>query len=105
MKVSKGEEDVWSVYIIRCGDSSLYTGISNDVAKRFTNHVSRHPTSAKYLRSRHPLELEFSKEIGSKSLATRVELQIKRLPKHKKEALVAGSYSLEKLIHIHKDVS
>jgi putative endonuclease len=45
---------MWSVYMIRCGDNSLYTGISNDVPKRFEVHQSGGAKAAKYTRNRHP---------------------------------------------------
>ncbi|MDJ0651128.1 MAG: GIY-YIG nuclease family protein [Xenococcaceae cyanobacterium MO_188.B19] len=51
---------MWSIYMIRCGDNSLYTGISNDVAKRFAVHQSGNSQSAKYTRTRHPLKLVFT---------------------------------------------
>ena len=88
---------MWSVYIIRCGDNSLYTGISNNVAKRFAVHQSGNAKSAKYTKSRHPLELVFSAEIGTKSAASRVEYQIKQLSKQNKESLVIGKISLSDL--------
>ncbi len=88
---------MWSVYIIRCGDNSLYTGISNNVAKRFAVHRSGNAKSAKYTRPRHPLELVFSAEIGTKSAASRVEYQIKQLSKKNKESLVIGKISLSDL--------
>ncbi|MGD1921872.1 MAG: GIY-YIG nuclease family protein [Pleurocapsa sp.] len=67
---------MWSVYIIRCGDISLYTGISNDVAKRFAVHQSGSAAAAKYTRHRPPLRLVFSEEIGTKSEASRMEYRI-----------------------------
>ena len=88
---------MWSVYIIRCGDRSLYTGISNDVAKRFAVHQSGNAQSAKYTRHRHPLQLVFTAEIGTKSAASRAEYYIKKLPKRTKELLVAGMTSLSEL--------
>ncbi len=88
---------MWSVYIIRCGDNSLYTGISNDVAKRFAVHQSGSATAAKYTRHRHPLKLVFSEEIGTKSEASRMEYRIKQLPKGTKESLVRGLTSLSNL--------
>ena len=88
---------MWSVYIIRCGDNSLYTGISNDVVKRFAVHQSRGAKSAKYTRNRHPLQLVFTAKIGNKSAASRAEYQIKQLPKKVKESLVLGQTSLSKL--------
>jgi putative endonuclease len=56
----------WSVYIIRCGDGSLYTGIATDVERRFGEHVSQGPKTAKYLRGRLPLEIVYRREIGSR---------------------------------------
>ena len=88
---------IWSVYLIRCGDRSLYTGISNDVAKRFAIHQSGNAQAAKYTRYRHPLELVFTAEIGTKSAASRAENYIKQLPKKTKESLVAGMTSLSEL--------
>ena len=88
---------MWSVYIIRCGDNSLYTGISNDVGKRFAVHQSGSPQAAKYTRHRHPLKLVFSEEIGTKSEASRIEYRIKQLPKGTKESLVRGMTSLSNL--------
>ena len=83
--------------MIRCGDNSLYTGISNDVAKRFAIHQSGNAHSSKYTRTRHPLKLVFVEEIGSKSAASRVEYRVKQLPKKTKELLVANITSLSKL--------
>lgn len=85
---------MWSVYIIRCGDNSLYTGISNDVPKRFEVHQSGSSKAAKYTRSRHPLQLVFSAEIGDRSAASRAEYRLKRLSKRTKELLVTGKTSL-----------
>ena len=88
---------MWSVYIIRCGDNSLYTGISNNVAKRFAVHQSGGTAAAKYTRCRHPLKLVFSQEVGTKSEASRIEYRIKQLPKGTKECLVRGMTSLSNL--------
>ena len=88
---------MWSVYMIRCGDNSLYTGISNNVAKRFAVHQSGDARSAKYTRHRHPLKLVFAEEIGTKSEASRMEYRIKQLPKGTKESLVRGTTSLSVL--------
>ncbi len=83
-------ESCWSVYIIRCGDGSLYTGITNDVERRFGEHVSQGPKAAKYLRGRSPLEIVYQKEIGSRSEASKEELRIKRLSLKGKLGLVNG---------------
>ena len=72
-------ESYWWVYIIRCGDGSLYTGIATDVERRFGEHVSQGPKAAKYLRGRLPLEIVYRKEIGNRSEASKEELRIKRM--------------------------
>jgi putative endonuclease len=78
----------WFVYIIRCADSTLYTGISTNVARRFEEHASSSPRSAKYLRGRAPLELIYAKEIGTQSEATIEERRIKALTKTQKLNLI-----------------
>jgi putative endonuclease len=83
--------------MIRCGDNSLYTGISNDVSKRFEVHQSGSDRSAKYTRNRHPLQLVFSAEIGDKSAASRAEYRLKKLSKKSKELLIRGKTSLSNL--------
>ena len=88
---------MWSIYMIRCGDRSLYTGISNDVAKRFAVHQSGSSQASKYTRTRHPLKLVFTAEIGDKSAASKAEYHLKKLPKKTKERLVAGTTSLFEL--------
>jgi putative endonuclease len=88
---------MWSIYMIRCGDRSLYTGISNDVARRFAVHQSGSAQAAKYTRTRHPLQLVFTAKIGTKSAASRLEYYVKQLPKQTKESLVAGTISLSDL--------
>lgn len=78
----------WSVYLVRCRDRSLYTGIATDVGSRFAQHCQGGAKAAKYLRGRGPLELVFSAAVGDRSQASRLEARIKRLPKRDKERLV-----------------
>jgi putative endonuclease len=84
---------VYSVYILRCADGSLYTGIATDVARRLVEHQTS-SRGAKYLRGRGPLQLVFEQEIGDRGSATRVEYGLKSLTKVDKEALVSGQTSL-----------
>ncbi len=91
------EKNIWSIYMIRCGDRSLYTGISNNVAKRFAVHQSGKSSSTKYTRTRHPLELVFTAEIGTRSAASIIEYRVKQLHKKTKERLVSGTTSLLEL--------
>jgi putative endonuclease len=88
---------MWSIYIIRCNDNSLYTGISNNVSHRFKIHQSGSVQAAKYTRNKHPLQLVFTAEIGDRSAASRAEYRIKQLSKRSKELLVAGKTSLSNL--------
>jgi len=84
------EETVWSVYIIRCGDGTLYTGIATDVDRRFSEHEAQGPKPAKYLRGRLPLEMIFRNEIGNRSEASKEEIRIKAMSRVAKLALVAA---------------
>lgn len=88
----------WYLYIIICGDKSLYTGISTDVARRFKEHNGKNKKGAKYLRSRKPLTLIFQTKIGSRSLALKVERKVKKLPKAKKEMLMMGCMDIKTII-------
>lgn len=80
----------WSVYILRCADGTLYTGVAIEVESRLAEHQSLGPKSAKYVRGRTPVELVYTRVIGTRSEACREEYRIKRLRKAAKERLVAG---------------
>lgn len=86
----------WYVYILRCRDGSLYTGVATDVERRIADHLAN--KGAKYLRGRGPLELVFKKQVGQKGRALRAERNVKRLPKHKKEALIKTGAGIEALL-------
>lgn len=91
-----GNQRTWSLYLIRCSDSTLYTGITTDVAERFVQHCEGGSRGAKYLRGRGPLQLVFSAEVGDRSQASRLEWRVKRLNKARKERLLLeGLESLE----------
>lgn len=77
----------FSVYVLRCRDGSLYTGIATDVARRIAEH-EHGPRGSKYLRGRGPFTLVLQAEIGDRARATRAELHLKRLPKPAKEHLL-----------------
>ncbi len=79
----------FSLYILRCADSSLYTGIANDVCRRLDEHRLG-GRGARYLRGRQPFELVFECPVGDRGAATRLECRVKRLSKRRKEDLVAG---------------
>ena len=68
----------YSLYLVRCRDGSLYTGIATDVARRIAEHEGA-KTGAKYLRGKGPLTLIFEQVVGNRALAQRVESRVKRL--------------------------
>ena len=74
----------WYVYILRCGDGSLYTGITTDVQSRLEAH--RSGKGAKYTRGRAPLELVYREECGDHSQALKRELAIKSLTREEKRS-------------------
>lgn len=78
----------WFVYMLRCRDNSLYTGYTNDVARRLAVHQSG--TGAKYTRSRLPVTLVYQEEYPDKSAALRREAAIKRLSRQQKLDLILG---------------
>jgi putative endonuclease len=80
-------ENTWHLYILRCKDGTLYTGITTDVEKRFQAHQSG--KGAKYTRGRTPLELVYREECGTHSDALKRECAVKALTREQKQALVA----------------
>ena len=82
----------WFVYILRCGDGTLYTGVTDDVQRRLAAH--RAGKGAKYTRGRGPLELVYTQEQPDKSAALHREWQVKRLSKKEKLALIGEDPSL-----------
>ena len=83
------EKDIWCVYMVRCSDGTLYTGITNNLEKRIEAHNSE-KNGARYTRSRRPVELVYSEQAGSQAAAARLEHRLKKLPLAKKKGLVAG---------------
>lgn len=78
----------WFVYILRCGDGSLYTGCTNDLPRRLEAH--RSGRGAKYTRSRPPVTLAYREAAADRSAALRREAAIKRLTRRQKLALIEG---------------
>lgn len=79
-------DKIWFVYIVRCADNTLYTGATIDVTKRVEKHNSG--KGAKYTKTRRPVSLVYSKEIGTKSDAMKREYVIKQLTRKEKEDLI-----------------
>ncbi|MEO6599167.1 MAG: GIY-YIG nuclease family protein [Polyangiaceae bacterium] len=88
MDPSQGSRERWFVYIARCSDGSLYTGIARDVLTRIAAHNAGR--GARYTRGRGPLEVCAQRRCGSKGDALRLEWAVKQLPRPEKETLLAG---------------
>jgi putative endonuclease len=86
----------WYLYVVRCRDGKLYTGIATDIDRRFAEHLSG--KGAKYLRGRAPLKLVFQKKIGKRSLALKIEGLIKKLSKNKKETIVESGFDINQML-------
>lgn len=84
----------WFVYMVRTAGGALYTGITTDVARRFSEHQAGAPKGARSLRGKGPLELVFSAAALNRATASKLEYRIKRWPRWQKEALVRGELSL-----------
>lgn len=76
----------WYCYLLECADGSLYTGITNDLEKRLAAHNGG--TASKYTRSRLPVKLVFTETQADRASASRREIEIKRLPRAAKLALL-----------------
>ncbi len=89
-------EQTWYLYILRCKDGTLYTGITTDVDKRLEAH--RSGKGAKYTRGRSPLELVYRETCGSHSEALKRERKIKSLTREEKQKLIESEENQEKTI-------
>lgn len=79
---------MWYTYIVRCSDGSLYTGITNDLSRRISQHNSG--KGAKYTKYRSPVVMVYNESFETKSEASKREYAIKQLTKKEKENLCVG---------------
>ena len=86
--VVKRLNSIWWVYIVECSDGTLYTGISNNVSKRISDH--NEGKGAKYTRGRLPVALKWSKVCDNKSEASKLENKIKKMSKKEKLKLISN---------------
>ncbi|MDT3707134.1 MAG: GIY-YIG nuclease family protein [Thiobacillus sp.] len=89
MTTGRSVSPAWWVYMLRCADGSLYTGITTDVARRLAEHNGDGGVGARYTRSRRPVELAYREAASNRSEAARREAAIKRLDHARKLALCA----------------
>jgi len=81
----------WSLYILKCGDGTFYTGITNDIDRRFRAH--QEGKASRFTRTRRPVALVHQEPCGTRSQALTRECAVKSLSRSKKEDLVAGGSS------------
>ncbi|WP_395344629.1 GIY-YIG nuclease family protein [Ningiella sp. W23] len=84
----------WFLYLIKAGNGSLYTGISKDVERRFKEHCAQSSKTAKALRGKMPLQLEFVAILPNHTEALRAEIWLKKQTREKKLALIQQKISL-----------
>ena len=78
----------WLIYILKCGDGSLYCGIKNNLEKRLKKHKGKIKGGTKYTRSHWPCKLVYKEKSGSRSEALQREAIIKKMSKDEKQALI-----------------
>ncbi|MBY5920161.1 GIY-YIG nuclease family protein [Ferrimonas balearica] len=78
----------WYLYLIRTNAGHLYTGITTDVSRRFSEHLAGAPKGARALRGKGPLTLVYQTLVGDRSTALKLEYRVKQMSKAQKEALV-----------------
>lgn len=89
MKTKKtSAKKIWVVYLLRCNDNSIYTGLTSDIEKRLMAHNKG--TASKYTRTRLPAKLITMSRRMNRKEAMRLEIKIKRMPKGKKIAALTG---------------
>ncbi|MBI1825141.1 MAG: GIY-YIG nuclease family protein [Planctomycetes bacterium] len=85
-KIKAAKVDAWFVYILRCSDGSLYTGVATDVKRRSKQHNAG--TASRYTRSRLPVRVNYQEPLASRSLALKREWAVKAMTRLEKESLI-----------------
>lgn len=83
----------WTVYILRCADGSLYTGITNNISRRVLEH-NNSPRGASYTRGRRPVALAYTVAVADRSAASQLEAWIKSKDRKTKESIISHKISL-----------
>lgn len=81
----------WTVYILRCADESLYTGITTQLDRRLSEHNRDNKKGARYTRARRPVTLVYSEQCDNRSQASQRESVLKRLSRTQKLQLISTS--------------
>lgn len=75
---------IWYLYMLRCANGQLYTGITTDITRRFSEHCANGSKTARFLRGKGPLELVYQEVVGNHSSALKREIAVKKLTKKQK---------------------
>ena len=84
---------IYFVYILKCNDNTYYTGVTNNIERRFSEHQSGEDVNS-YRHKRRPVKLMFYAEFSNIEFAIEKEKQIKKWSRTKKEALINGAFEL-----------
>jgi len=87
-KTKKNKGGLWYLYVLQCGDNTLYTGITNDLARRIKQH--NNGTASRYTRSRLPVALAYQEQCRGRSSALKKEYAVKQLSRKEKEKYIKG---------------
>ncbi len=79
----------WYMYVLRCNDDSLYTGVTTDLQRRVDEHNQCNTKGANYTRARRPVQLIYWEPFSNRAQAQQREAAVKKLSKQKKEILVS----------------
>ena len=90
----KKTAETWSLYILKCSDGSFYTGITNNLERRFKMHQAG--KASRYTRSHGPVEMLYSETCGDRSSALIRECEVKEWSRKKKEAMISGEKKIPK---------
>lgn len=88
-----GASASWRVYLLRCADGTLYTGVTVDMRRRLRQHNGELAGGARYTRSRRPVTLLWERSAANRSVAQAMESRLRRLTRGQKLALARGSSS------------
>lgn len=86
--------EIYLVYILKCADNTLYTGMTKDIKRRLHEHSFSASKGAKYVKSRRPCELVYQEICADRSAAAKREIQIKKMARNKKIMLIKNQNML-----------
>ena len=89
------QADGWWVYLVRCSDQTLYSGVTVDLTRRVRQHNGELVGGARYTRGRRPVELVWHKSVTSRSEAQKLEAQTRHLSRRDKQRLIAGAIDVD----------